>query len=408
MNKRHSDLWVNPNAVKKWMKLHFERNGHVFFKNKDDWKNLLSIPRIGNGHIAISALCDKLCQLVIGKSILRRSGNHPKSLDGLHIVTERDVMETIESDREMKTNLFHFLDTYDAKVSYNFVIDPSSLNSHVDSRFFAGVHLERPARNIIIWLLLKATIQVTNMAYILLEFAGKRTVDITTIKAAVKAYYIGEMRTELENHIDGICAKYPKTEDDAAPSEQPESVLKSDPENESKLVSFDQEPLSKSDACDPENESKLVPCDLTTDVCCAQFETARVVEQALVIENIAPSHIHTEIMKSQDSSEQITRSDLCVTSDKLAFDESCVCNTPVVSTVPVIPAIHDIPIVSDVSDVCNAPVVSTVPVIPAIHDIPVIPVVSDVSDVPIAPGTQDVQQTPIKRKGKKHSSPKKL
>jgi len=190
-----ANLNFNVNLFKTWMRKKFQDDNKLFEKD-----GKMCLPKFSGAHIAITAMNEKLCYLILEKAITRVT----KDRTGLYVIHFRDISDVVQVDTELRRDLFHFMDSFDPTLNYRaqYCIEELCVKKYIDDMFGKSIDINNEAFNLLIYLLHKASIRVLDTAFIMILFAKKKSLSPNAILSGVSAHFTGTNEHLLKLRID--------------------------------------------------------------------------------------------------------------------------------------------------------------------------------------------------------------
>lgn len=196
-------LNFNVNNFKNWIKQKLRDDGKMFQNDGEQYA-----PKLSGAHVALSALNEKLCYIIIEKVIERLT----KDKTGLYTIKYNDISDMIKVDSELRRNLYTYLDVYDNTLNYKdqYCIDEKSVKNYIDRVFSASIDISNDGFNLLIYLLLKTCVRIIDTACIIMAAAKRRTIGFAIINHCVSVHFSGTMAHLIHMKIDEtikLCGK---------------------------------------------------------------------------------------------------------------------------------------------------------------------------------------------------------
>lgn len=188
-------LNFNVNHFKNWIKQKL-RDDEKFYQNEGKQYT----PKLSGAHVAITALNEKLCYLIIEKVIERLT----KDNTGIYMIKYNDISDMIKIDKELRKNLYAYMDMYDNTLNYKdqYCIDEKCVKAYIDKIFSASIDISNDALNLLIYLLLKTCVRVIDSAYVIMEASKRRSIGSSMINHCVTIHFSGTMQHLIRMKID--------------------------------------------------------------------------------------------------------------------------------------------------------------------------------------------------------------
>jgi len=212
-----ANLHFNVNTFKNWMKQKLKDDNKMFDNNGTP-----TLPKFSGSHIALTAMNEKLCYIILEKVIERLT----KDKTGIYSIRYQDLSDVIKIEPVLRKNLFVYLDVYDSTLNYKdqYCIDEKTIKRYIDNVFSASIDITNDAFNFLVYLLLKSCIRIVDTAFIMIRYANRRSLNPNVILECVSVHFIGVLEHLLRMRIDEAiksCGKSIK-EKDEKPVETPE------------------------------------------------------------------------------------------------------------------------------------------------------------------------------------------
>lgn len=196
-------LNFNVNSFRSWMKHKLMDDGKLF-----DNKGIMCLPKFSGSHIAITAMNEKLCYIILEKTIERLT----KDKTGLYNIKYKDLSDIIKVDNELKKNFYQYMDMYDNTLNYKdqYIIDEKTIKKYIDKVFSVSIDISNDAFNLLVYLLLKSCVRIIDSAFIMIQFARKRSLNPNVILSSVSIHFTGTTEHLLKMGIDEaikLCGK---------------------------------------------------------------------------------------------------------------------------------------------------------------------------------------------------------
>jgi len=196
-----ANLFFNVNGVKNWLK-RFYKNSNLFVsrtnkaeekdsdtattnsdnvEDKDKSKNI--IPKFNNSHVALSAVSEVLCNIIISET--KQHLESEKS--GLYLITSKVLKNVILLNSDLRYLFSKYLDKYNSNMMYleQFFISHKDLNAYIDNIFDSNITLDTPAYNLLGYCLLNIVLDISKNSYNLMMYAHKKSIDFNAIRCCV-------------------------------------------------------------------------------------------------------------------------------------------------------------------------------------------------------------------------------
>lgn len=153
-----ANLNFNVNLFKNWMKQKLKDDNKLFEVKKEDGTVTMCLPKFSGSHVALTAVNEKLCYMILEKVIERLS----KDKTGLYVIRYQDISDAIKINDVLRRNMFQYMDVYDGTMNYKdqYCIDEKCIKKYIDKVFSASVDINNEAFNLLVYLLLKTCIRL--------------------------------------------------------------------------------------------------------------------------------------------------------------------------------------------------------------------------------------------------------
>jgi len=205
MNKMtvKAHLNFNVNMFRNWMKQKLRDDGKMFDNN-----GKMSLPKLSGSHIALTAMNEKLCFMILEKVVERLT----KDNTGLYNIKYQDLADVIKVDTDLKKNIYQYLEIYDNTLNYKdqYCIDEKIVKKYIDKTFSESIDINNDAFNLLVYILLKSCVRVVDTAFIMIQYAKKRSLNPNVILSSVLIHFNGTMGHLLKMSIDEaikLCGK---------------------------------------------------------------------------------------------------------------------------------------------------------------------------------------------------------
>jgi hypothetical protein len=211
-----ANLNFNVNSFRNWMKQKLIDDGKTFDNN-----GVKCLPKFSGSHIALTAMNEKLCQIILQKTIERLT----KDKTGLYNIRFKDLSDVVKVDVDLKKNLYQYMDIYDGTLNYKdqYCIDGKCMKKYIDKVFSASVDISNDAFNLLVYLLLKTCVRIIDSAFIMIQFAKKRSLNPNVILGSMAIHFSGTIEHLLRMGIEEavkLCGKEMEEVDDENKDEE--------------------------------------------------------------------------------------------------------------------------------------------------------------------------------------------
>lgn len=197
-DKQEKSSKEGPNTSTIKAGLHFNVNT-VRNKLKEYYKNQVgSSPMFAGGHIAITAVIEKVYEL-----LLRESGaNVGKDKSGMKVINHDILLLTIKTNDDLKNYYLNKLGYYQKDSVYkNSIPVISSEMDKVAEKVDNSLTMSEQAKNLMYFLVLTVFNDVASACYQFLTFAKKKSVDFNCVTFAVKNRFPDGIASSLCNEL---------------------------------------------------------------------------------------------------------------------------------------------------------------------------------------------------------------
>lgn len=244
-----ANLNFNVNSFKNWMKQKLRDDNKMFDNNGTP-----TLPKLSGSHIALTALNEKLCYMILEKVVERLT----KDKTGIYNIRYQDLADVIKIEPNLRRNLFVYLDVYDSTLNYKdqYCIDEKIIKKYIDKVFSASIDITNDAFNFLVYLLLKTCVRIVDTAFIMIRYANRRSLNPNVILECTSVHFSGVMEHLLRMRIDEAiksCGKSIKEKEEKLPQESNIDEKPKD-EIEEPLVEQPEQPEEKEVIEDVKNE----------------------------------------------------------------------------------------------------------------------------------------------------------
>lgn len=172
-------LNFNVTAFKKWLKKKCVDDRKIFYdKNEKE-----HTPKIGGATIALAAVNEKLCYIILYAVVKSLKENK----DGLYYITVNEMINAIKTEHDLRKNIMTYLEMYDDSLCYKdqYCVQDKIINRYIDETFGGCVHMTNEAFNLLVYILLKMSTKIVDIAYIIMVYSKKKTLTSSLILACV-------------------------------------------------------------------------------------------------------------------------------------------------------------------------------------------------------------------------------
>jgi hypothetical protein len=144
------------------------------------------VVKLNGAHIALAAANEALCNYVLSQTVV----HIPKEKAGLHTLGKASLIVSTQLDNDLKTFFFRQLEVYDADTNFStqYCIPPEDLKAYVTKKFGDNVNLDGTGSNLLAYLLLKFSTQITRTAYELMVYSGRGMLEPNSVNTAVRIH----------------------------------------------------------------------------------------------------------------------------------------------------------------------------------------------------------------------------
>lgn len=239
-----ANLNFNVNSFRSWMKQKLTDDGKLF-----DNKGTMCLPKFSGSHIAITAMNEKLCYIILEKTIERLT----KDKTGLYNIRYKDLSDIVKVDNELKKNFYQYLDIYDSTLNYKdqYCIDEKTIKKYIDKVFSASIDISNDAFNLLVYLLLKSCVRIIDSAFIMIQFARKRSLNPNVILSSISIHFTGTTEHLLKMGIDEaikLCGKdIDEKEEGVAEDDEEKDDAVENEKDDDEVVDEEKEDVEKED-----------------------------------------------------------------------------------------------------------------------------------------------------------------
>ena len=249
-----SHLNFNVNIFKKWIKQKLLTDEKFC-----EYKDTQNIPKLSGSHIALTAMNEELCKIILERTIERLT----KEKNGLYLITFKEIYDIIMIDPDLRKNLYSYLDMYDCTLSYKdqYCISEKCIKEYIDNVFNKSIDINNGAFNLLMYLLLKTCVRIIDSAYVVIQAMKRKTIGAKIIISCVSIHFSGTMHHLLQMKIDETIKLYGNYMKEKDKDEEPkkEEEIKKDVIEESELDDDSDEedkPKKKPTKVEPKKEKK--------------------------------------------------------------------------------------------------------------------------------------------------------
>ena len=179
-----ANLNFNVNTFRNWMKQKLTNDGKLF-----DHDGVACLPKLSGAHIAMSSMNEKICYIILEKTIEGLT----KDKTGLYNIRYKDLADNIKVNNELNKNFYHYMDMYDNTLSYRdqYCIDEKTIKKYIDKVFSASIDISNDAFNLLVYILLKTSVRIIDTAFIMIQYAKKRSLNPNVILSCVSIHFSG-------------------------------------------------------------------------------------------------------------------------------------------------------------------------------------------------------------------------
>lgn len=223
-------LNFNVNSFKKWMQQKLLNDGKTFEKENEDGTKTHVIPKFSGSHVALTALNEKLCYIILEKVTKRLI----KDNTGLYVIKYQDLSDIIQVDSELRHDLYQHLDVYDKTLNYKdqYCIEEIYVKNYIDNMFGKCIDIKNDGFNLLIYLLLKSCVRVLDTAFLMIKFAKKKSLNPNAILCSVSAHFTGATEHLLKLRIDEAVRESGKDDEEKEDDEKEENKEKEEKEDD--------------------------------------------------------------------------------------------------------------------------------------------------------------------------------
>lgn len=199
-----ANLNFNVNSFKSWMRQKLSDDNKTFEKEETDENGetttIQCLPKFSGSHVALTALNEKLCFIILEKTMKRLS----KDNTGLYVIHYQDIADVVQVDKELRHDLCQYLDDYDKTLNYKdqYCIEDIYIKNYIDITFGKCFDIKNDGFNLLVYLLLKSCVRILDTAFLMIQFAKKKSLSPNAILNSVSAHFSGTIEHLLRLRID--------------------------------------------------------------------------------------------------------------------------------------------------------------------------------------------------------------
>jgi hypothetical protein len=193
-------LTWNVNTVSQYTKNLFKSKGYVFeTKDKESGEVTEKAPQLSNGPTAITSAIQEIAQMLL-KITAKKTVT---DISGVNTLNRSIVTDAIRLNPEWNEYYNWKLQSFNKDQMYDGVLPVSSkeLQQFINN-FDKNFIMTPKARNLFIFMISEAYVQIVNTAFHFIKFANKKTLSSESIKAAVNISFPSTIAKALITRID--------------------------------------------------------------------------------------------------------------------------------------------------------------------------------------------------------------
>lgn len=233
-------LSFNVNTTKKWLKKQFEVVG-------------LDMPKFHAAHVGLTAVVESLLS-----SILSHVNSHlPKEKSSLYKITLPSLSYPLQLDSDFSKLFKDSIASFEVDTNYTeqFWMTKSDVTKYIESHIGDNIQLEAKAYNLLCYLLLKYSIQLTRTSHHLMSYAGKKTLEPKALRAAVLIHTPETIANTIIMKLDDATSNSSNDDDEEDDEDEDKTESKDSKKKESKSSKKEAKEVS-SEAEDSESEDE--------------------------------------------------------------------------------------------------------------------------------------------------------
>lgn len=269
-------LSFNVNVTRNWLKKQLVLGGET-------------MPKIRGAHIGLTAIVESLLMNIFNLV----NAHLPKEKSSLYKVTLPALAYPLQLDTDFailfKEHIANFQKSQDVNYSDSFCVSKSAMNTYIEKQYGDNIQLDPKAYNLLTYLLLTYSVNITRTAQYLMRYAGKKTIEAEAFKTAVLIHtpetisntIIMKLDDAMKNNVDiekdsdgesdGEEDSDKKTkkktskekdedhEDEPVSDSEDDKASKKSAKKSTKEVSEDEESDNEADKNDSDNDSEDEP-----------------------------------------------------------------------------------------------------------------------------------------------------
>ena len=140
--------------------------------------------KINGAHIALAAANETLCNMIIKETI----SYLPKEKTGLYVLGRSSLTAALQMNNEMLSYYFQSMKTYDADTNFGkqYCVAREDIRKYVSKNFGENIDIDATGFNLLAYLLIKFSSQISKTACLVISYAKKTMLDAKSIYTAVK------------------------------------------------------------------------------------------------------------------------------------------------------------------------------------------------------------------------------
>lgn len=220
-------LNFNVNTFRQWMKKKLTDEEKLVGIVDAENNKVPKIPKFSGSHVALTALNEKLCYVILERTIKRLS----KDKMGLYCIKFNDISDILQVDKELHRDLGVFVDAFDNTLNYKdqYCISEDVIRDYIDNTFGKCISITNDAFNFLVYLLHKSSVRIIDTAYEMIVYAKKMTINPLSIMVSASVHFSGDIKKLLRIRMDEAIAschrKIDSEDDDEEETKEGEQVV---------------------------------------------------------------------------------------------------------------------------------------------------------------------------------------
>lgn len=194
-------LSLNVNAFRSWTKRYLENTGLTVVQKGGEGKpDVNVVPRLTGIHIALTAVAEVLCTELLNITIKRTE----RDKSGLYSITSNTLRYAFMLDDDLEHLCNRFLKTFNPTMDYSnqFCISKKDVMTFVENKFGKNVDIDSSGYNLLAYLLSSVLIDFTCTSYLLMNYAGRKSLDFNVVRTVVKLRCSGLIENAMNRAIE--------------------------------------------------------------------------------------------------------------------------------------------------------------------------------------------------------------